>query len=241
MTRTRLTTAAGPWTFALALSLATPGMAADRPPEATWTFDDQTPGQAPKGFSPGEGRWEVAKDGANLVLAQAAANRGPVFNVILVDRAAVKDLDLTVRLKAREGRIDQGGGLVWRAKGHHDYYVARYNPLEDNFRVYKVVGGRRTMLQSASPKVDHQAWHTMRVTMVGAHIDCYLDGERLLSVDDRTFQGPGKVGLWTKADARTWFDDLTLVAPDAAAKGAGEGEAVGEAEGGAKGQPGEAK
>jgi hypothetical protein len=124
----------------------------------------------------------------------------------------VKDVDVSVRLKAVAGANDQGGGLVWRAKDAKNYYIARYNHLEDNYRVYKVVDGKRTMFLSANITHD-DAWHPLRVTMVGDHIECYYDGKKYLDVRDSTFPGAGKIGLWSKSDAQSHFDDLTLVTP----------------------------
>ena len=90
-----------------------------------------------------------------------------------------------------------------------NYYVARFNPLENNFRVYKVVEGKRSLFQSAEVKLSEGS-HTLRVVMAGAKITCELDGKRWLEVEDSTFSEAGKIGLWTKSDARTEFDDLTL-------------------------------
>jgi hypothetical protein len=111
-------------------------------------------------------------------------------------------------MKALAGEDDQGGGLVWRAKDGANYYIARFNPLEDNYRVYKVVDGARKQLGSADFKAA-PGWHTLRVVMSADHIVCYLDGEKRLDVTDSTFKEAGKVGLWTKSDAQTHFDDLT--------------------------------
>lgn len=185
------------------------------PPQGhTWSFDDGDAGTLPAGFTATSGRWALAElddaPSGRGVLAQEAENGRPVFNVVLAAETDHRDLDLSVRLRAVSGRIDQGGGLVWRARDGQNYYIARYNPLEDNFRLYKVVDGRRTQLASADIRLDHEAWHTVRVVMHGDRIQCYLDGARHLDVRDATFSDPGHIGLWTKADARTHFDDLTL-------------------------------
>ena len=111
-------------------------------------------------------------------------------------------------VRAVSGEEDQGGGPVWRAADASNYYITRWNPLEKNFRVYFVKAGRRKQLASAQATADISSWHTIRVVAVGAHIDCYFDGEKLLSVDDETFAEAGMVGLWTKADAVALFDDL---------------------------------
>ncbi|MBP87905.1 MAG: hypothetical protein CMJ64_14475 [Planctomycetaceae bacterium] len=83
------------------------------------------------------------------------------------------------------------------------------NPLEDNFRVYKVVKGKRTQLDSLDAKAPAGKWHTIHVVQTGNHVQCYLNGKLHLDVKDDTFTGKGKVGLWTKADAVTSFDDFT--------------------------------
>ncbi|MBA3257018.1 MAG: DUF1080 domain-containing protein, partial [Pyrinomonadaceae bacterium] len=102
-----------------------------------------------------------------------------------------------------------GGGVVWRARDAKNYYIARYNPLEGNYRVYKVEDGRRTQLGTSDVKRS-EGWHTLRVTMTGERIECYFDGRKYLDVSDSTFKSAGKIGLWTKADAQTHFDDLTV-------------------------------
>ncbi len=179
----------------------------------TWNFDGLPNGAPGSAFVAGPGDWRIqasptAPSKPN-VLAQLAKNDRSAFNVLLVNDTAYEDLDLSVRMHAVAGEIDQGGGLVWRARDAQNYYVARYNPLEDNFRVYKVVAGRRTQLQSADiPK--SEGWQTLRITMKGDAIECFLDGRRFLQATDSTFSGPGKIGLWTKADAQTMFDDLTI-------------------------------
>ena len=118
-------------------------------------------------------------------LAQSAKNPNSVFNVTLISETNAKDVDLTVRMKAIAGEYDQGGGLVWRAKDAKNYYLARYNPLEDNYRLYHVVGGKRTMIQNMD--IAHSdGWHTLRVTMTGHQITCYYDGKKYLEAKDST-------------------------------------------------------
>jgi hypothetical protein len=181
----------------------------DAPEKRSWDFESDEPGKIAKGFSNEVGRWVVAQDGKNRVLAQKAENDDDTFNVTLVEGTNSKDLDLSVRLKAVAGKNDQGGGLVWRAKDAKNYYIARYNPLEDNVRVYKVEGGKRTMFENARVPGDTE-WHTLRVTMKGSKITCYLDGKKHLEAEDSTFPEGGRIGLWSKADAQSYFDDLTL-------------------------------
>src|SRR5262249_14919080 len=111
--------------------------------------------------------------------------------------------------RAVAGVVDRGGGLVWRAKDRNNYYICRYNPLEDNFRVYKVEDSKRTQFASAKVPGD-EAWHTVRATMSGVKITCYLDGKKLLEAEDSTFREAGMIGFWSKADAQSYFDELAV-------------------------------
>lgn len=196
-------------------------------PLALWTFDAAESGKTPpdlraKETHPGPklGVWQVAADSTAPskpnVLALSTDEPKATFNVALFQPTAYKDLDLRVRIKANSGQVDQGGGLVWRCKDENNYYICRINPLEDNFRVYKVVDGKRSQLQSIELKAETGRWYHLRAVMVGDQITCYVDGKKYLEVKDDTFKDAGLVGLWTKADASSSFDDLAVFAPPAA-------------------------
>ena len=179
----------------------------------SWNFDADKVLEIAKGFTNEGGRWEAVADATApskpLVLAQLAKSAGATFNLTLASGTNYKDLDITVKMKAIAGSTDQGGGIVWRAKDAKNYYVARYNPLEDNYRLYHVVNGQRSELKSAD--IPHAlGWQTLRVTMTGDHIECYYDGKKYLDAKDSTFKEAGNIGLWTKSDAQTHFDDLTV-------------------------------
>lgn len=183
------------------------GKAGDR---QSWNFDADSAGKIAAGFGAVVGSWTVVADGKNHFLAQTAASDDAVFNLALVDDTNYADIDLSVRLKAIGGKVDQGGGLVWRARDARNYYVCRYNPLEDSFRVYKVVDGKRSQLETAKVPGDNQ-WHTLRVTMQGNRIRCFFDDKLHLEAEDSTHRRAGHIGLWTKADAHTYFDDLVAI------------------------------
>ncbi len=173
-------------TLLLASSMAwtAPEPTRDRSPEQRiWDFESDSPGKIARGFTSEVGRWEVVVEGTNHVLAQTAESERRTFNVTLIEDTRYKDLDLSVRVKANTGEIDQGGGLIWRAKDKDNYYVARYNPLEDNLRVYKVENGKRTQLDHADAPGDRK-WHTLRITMTDREITGYLDGKKLLVADE---------------------------------------------------------
>jgi hypothetical protein len=175
----------------------------------TWNFDDVGTGTLPTNFAPAVGDWLVVQHAKGKVLSQTARNPDKVFNVLLVRETSAKDLSLSVRLRPIAGEDDQGGGVVWRAKDAKNYYIARYNPLEKNFRLYTIVDGKRTLLQNADTTLTED-WCELKITMKGDHITCSLNGSTLLDVHDQTFPDAGMIGLWSKADAQTEFDDLTL-------------------------------
>ncbi len=181
--------------------------------EKVWNFDTNKPGDIPEGFINEVGEWKVVVDetapSKPNVLAQLAKSSGSTFNVTLISGTNYKDIDISVKMKAIAGKEDQGGGLVWRAKDAKNYYVARYNPLEDNYRVYKVEKGRRSQLQSADVK-HREGWHTLRVIVQGERIQCYYDGKKYLDAKDSVFTEAGRIGLWTKSDAQSHFDDFTV-------------------------------
>jgi hypothetical protein len=178
-----------------------------------WTFDEDQDGVIAKGFTNEVGEWKVVATPEGKVLAQTAKSPNPVFNVALASDTDVKDVDVSVRMKAIAGQNDQGGGLVWRATDSKNYYVARNNPLgSGSYNVYKVVDGRRSMIKGA-PLKHSEGWHTLRVVMTGDHIECYHDGKKYLDVHDSTFPDAGKIGLWSKSDAQSHFDDMAITTP----------------------------
>jgi hypothetical protein len=182
--------------------------------EKIWNFDGDRTANIPSGFTNEVGEWKIVAEptapSKPNALAQLAKNSGSTFNVTLVNGANYQNVDVSVKMKAIAGQEDQGGGLIWRAKDAKNYYVARYNPLEDNYRLYKVEQGKRSQLQSADIK-SNGGWHTLRVTMEEDRIRCFYDGKKILEFKDSTFPGPGQIGLWTKADAQSYFDDLKVI------------------------------
>ncbi len=188
--------------------------------DTLFNFENYPVGQAPSGWTEavtGKGkpcRWEIVNDQGNKVLAQLSSETPDYrFNLIVNNALRYKDVEITVRFKAVKGRGDQGGGPVWRYRDAGNYYVARANPLENNFRLYKVVHGSRHMLKSATLSIATGKWYTIKVIMRGNRICCYLNGQLALETTDNTFSGAGKVGLWTKSDAVTWFDDFRVAVP----------------------------
>jgi hypothetical protein len=154
---------------------------------------------------------ETAPSKNGVALAQTTADPKATFNLCVAEDTNFKDVEVSVAFKAMKGEADQGGGIVWRYQDANNYYIARMNPLEDNFRVYKVVDGKRHKeFQNAEVKFPTGEWHVLKITMKGDQIECSLDGKKYLEVKDDTFTKAGKVGLWTKADAQTYFDQFTV-------------------------------
>jgi hypothetical protein len=211
------------WVIVIALAglVGTSLVAADEK-ERTIGFGKDNAGELPKGWKAektgkGEGSvWKVVADktapsGKGYVLAQTAEGPSALFNLCVATDTNYKDVDVSVAFKAIKGVKDQGGGIVWRYQDHNNYYIARMNPLEDNYRLYKVVAGKRIQMETKEElKVPTGTWHTLRVTMTGNQIACYLDGKKHLEAKDDTYPKAGKIVLWSKADAQTYFDELKV-------------------------------
>jgi hypothetical protein len=133
-----------------------------------------------------------------------------MYPVCIKDDSTVKDGFVEVKFKPISGKEDQAGGLIWRAKDKDNYYIARANALEDNVTIYHTINGRRTEKKRANVKVPANQWHTLRVEFEGNHFTVALDGHKAIEWDDDTFKDAGKVGLWTKADSVTLFDDFSV-------------------------------
>lgn len=190
-------------------------------PLERWAFDAGAAGSTPAGFEVLETAaagtpaiWGVVADpaapsGGKGFGVLKTTNTGQTYNVALAPSFEATDVELTVSLKADAGVHDQGGGVVFRAQGARDYYIARWNPLEKNVRFYVVVGEQRSAFKAADVDLDPSQWHTMRVIVEGTRMELFMDEASVLTAEDETLTGPGRIGLWTKADAATWFDDLT--------------------------------
>jgi hypothetical protein len=154
------------------------------------------------------GQWVRRPSGDRRVLAQTAETQ-PWAVAVLEDKK-FDDVDVSVRFRPVSGKEDASGGIIFRAKDGRNYLLVRANALENNFRLYAIVNGKRSTLASArvsEPKLG--AWHTIRVVATGPRIQAYLDGALLLDHADKTFT-EGWVGLWTKADSVTEFADLEI-------------------------------
>jgi hypothetical protein len=151
--------------------------------------------------------------GGQRVLAQVDPDETDSrFPLAIADEPSLRDLRLSVKCKAVSGRIDQACGLAFRYRDPENYYVARANALEDNVRLYQVKDGRRNQFASWSGSVSAGQWHELRVEARGIRIEVFWEGEAVIDTEDRTFQEAGRVGLWTKADSLTFFDDLAVEA-----------------------------
>jgi len=189
-------------------------------------FSKEDLGKLPTGWKAektgrGEGSvWRVVADESSpsktgYVLAQTAKSPRRLFNLCVLEDSSYRDVEVTVAFKAVRGKIDQGGGIVWRYQDANNYYIARMNPLENNYRFYKVVNGKRTQLATKEGLiVPVGEWHTLEIECKGNKIQCELDGKLILEAEDDTFTQPGKVGLWTKADAQTYFDNFAVEVED---------------------------
>jgi hypothetical protein len=187
--------------------------------QLSYNFDSDPAGAPPVKFHSArtgqgsESKWAVMADPTGPsrpnVVGQTSTDKTDYrFPLLIADEGLFRDLDISVKFKAVSGSIDQAGGLVFRLKDANNYYIVRANALEDNYRLYHVINGRRVQFAGANFKVSSGAWHELRVEATGNKFICYFDGAKKIEATDDTFKDEGKVGLWTKADSVTYFDDL---------------------------------
>jgi hypothetical protein len=181
----------------------------------TVNFDKLETGAPPPGWTAtktGSGipKWTVEQDDSAPskpnVLKQAGQATYPVC---IKEDTRLKDGFVEVKFKPISGKEDQAGGLIWRAKDSNNYYITRANALENNVTIYHTINGRRTEKKRTNTKVASNSWHTLRVDFQDNHFIVTFDGKKAIEWDDNTFKDAGNVGVWTKADSITLFDDFT--------------------------------
>jgi hypothetical protein len=179
-------------------------------------FDDAATGKPPSGWTltqtgSGQSLWTVVKDDSAPSSPNAIKQSGEAaYPVCIKDDTMVKDGFVEVKFKAVSGKVDQAGGVIWRCKDADNYYVARANALEDNVTIYHTIQGKRVAFKSASTPVKPLVWHTLRVDFMGSQFTVTFNGKKVIEAADDSLTEAGKIGLWTKADSVTLFDDFNF-------------------------------
>jgi len=182
----------------------------------TVNFDNEKPGTLPPhwvGTQTGRGtaKWTIEKaDDAPSKPNVLKQSGKATFPVCIKDDTKVKDGFVEVKFKPVAGKEDQAGGVIWRCKDADNYYIARANALEDNVSIYRTIGGKRVAFKSVNTKVASGVWHTLRADFYSSHFTVTFDGTKVIEADDASFSDAGKVGVWTKADSVTYFDDFSV-------------------------------
>lgn len=178
-------------------------------------FDQDAPGMLPPRWEQGvtgkgTARWAVRQDASAPSRPHVLQQSGTgTFPWCVLPATAIVDGYVATKFKAIAGKEDQAGGVVWRWKNGDNYYVARANALENNVSLYYTAQGRRMTIQYVDAPVAANVWHTLRVEFSGMRISVSLDGKTYIDTQDSHIAGAGAVGLWTKADSVTSFDDFT--------------------------------
>ncbi len=201
-------------------SLLTAGLATSLGLAETVNFDELKTGAPPPGWNAtktgkGDPKWEVVADDSAPSKPNVLKQSGvATYPVCIKDNTSLKDGFVEVKFKPISGKEDQAGGVLWRCKDADNYYIARANANEDNVCIYYTVHGRRTEKKRINTKVASGQWHTLRVDFKDNYFLVTFDGKKAFGWKDDTFKDAGKVGLWTKADSTTLFDDFSF-GPDA--------------------------
>ena len=178
-------------------------------------FDSATAGKAPPGWTAtktgqGQAKWTIEKDASApskpLVLKQSGEATYPIC---FKNDTRLQDGFVEVKFKPIAGKEDQAGGVIWRCQDADNYYVARANALEDNVTIYHTIKGKRIPFKNVKTPVKSGAWHTLRVDFQGPRFTVMFDGQTVIEATDESFADAGAVGVWTKADSVTLFDDFS--------------------------------
>jgi hypothetical protein len=197
-------------TIALMSSLITTIALAD-----TASFDDLKTGAPPPGWTAtqtgsGSAKWEIVADDSAPSKPNVLKQSGEAtYPVCIKDDTNLKDGFVEVKFKPISGKEDQAGGVIWRCKDKDSYYIARANALEENVTIYHTVNGKRSEKKRLNTKVATGRWHTLRVDFKDNYFVVTFDGKKAFVWKDDTFKNAGKVGVWTKADSVTLFDDFS--------------------------------
>jgi len=181
----------------------------------TVNFDDMKAGVPPPGWTAtqtggGTAKWSVEKDASAPSNPNVLKQSGQAtFPICFKNDTKIQDGFVEVKFKPVSGKEDQAGGVIWRAKDSDNYYIARANALEGNVTIYHTIKGKRTEKKRTNMKVTSNQWHTLRVNFQDNRFTVTFDGKKAIEWDDETFKDAGKVGVWTKADSVTLFDDFT--------------------------------
>lgn len=191
-------------------SIATAGALA-----GTVNFDDFKSGSSPVGWTAthtgtGVAKWMIVADDSAPSRPNVLKQSGDAtYPVCMKDDTKLKDGFVEVKFKPVSGREDQAGGVIWRCQDKDNYYVARANALENNVTVYHTVKGKRSEKKRINIKVASNQWHTLRVDFKDHFFVVTFDDKKAFTWKDETFKDAGKVGVWTKADSTTLFDDFS--------------------------------
>ncbi len=181
----------------------------------TVTFDNFKTRATPPGWTAtqtgsGSAKWSVEKDDSAPSKPNVLKQSGQAtFPVCIKNDTNLKDGFVEVKFKLVAGKEDQAGGVIWRVQDANNYYIARANALEDNVTIYHTINGKRVAFKSINTKVTSGVWHTLRVEFHGNQFAVIFDGNKVIDATDESFANAGKVGVWTKADSVTEFDNFT--------------------------------
>lgn len=212
--RSRVLTSALAVVLTVSACEGTPAVKYQSPPPsaaaASWNFDGDTAGGLPAGAELFSGNWVVRAEADAPSKPNALCQVGESeFPAIALGTAVYGDLTVTMRFKPISGRVDQAAGIISRVQDKDNYYIIRANVLETNVNLYKYAGGRRSGIKDGSVKVAQGQWQELKLEVSADKLRGFLNGQLVVEASDATYKA-GRVGLWTKADSVTCFDDVVV-------------------------------
>ncbi len=179
-------------------------------PTRQWTFDEEAGGRLPKGVYVLSGTWTVRSEAGAPSPPNAFCQTGRAeFPAVILGDDVYTNLVFSVWFKPISGQEDQAAGLIFRIQDRDNYYILRANALEGNVNFYKYAAGRRSLIKEGLASVRSGQWQELKLEAQGNRLRGYLNNQLVVEAEDDTFKA-GRVGLWTKADSVTCFDNVSV-------------------------------
>jgi hypothetical protein len=121
--------------------------------------------------------------------------------------------EISMRFQILDGALDQCAGILFNLKPNGDYLTVRFNGKEDNLVLWTFNKGVRKFVKKGAEDMPLKTreWYSMKIAVHGTKLEGTLNGKPLL---EYTLPEPvsGKVGVWSKTDSVSYFDDYTVTA-----------------------------
>lgn len=180
------------------------GQKADVPPAA---FDLDPLGESARA------RWHVVQDAtaaAGFAIEQMRAPTNADSALAISKAASLRNVDVSLRLKAISGFEDQAGGVALRLVAPDTYYLVQVDVRRDRVLFQRVTGGVSEDIVGVDADIASDAWHTLNVRAMEDEFVITLDGVWMFTAFDKSLSQGGHFALWTNVHGITRFESISI-------------------------------